>query len=86
MVGLCPPGSPILLQLRELCRGSVTLLQVARPFQSSDLYRGYSSPVALNLCLPAFGTSGNWLRCGGAELLEQAVGRVWGCGCGKNHE
>lgn len=33
--GSLPPGSPILLELGGLCRGSVTLLQVARPFLSS---------------------------------------------------
>lgn len=49
MMGLCPPESPILLQLGGFCRGSVTLLQVACPFQGPVLHRGYSSPVALNL-------------------------------------
>lgn len=79
MVGLCPPGTPILLQLRGLCRGSVTLLQVACLFLSPVLCRAYSSPVALNLCPPAFGTSRDtaalW-RC--RAVGEPAAGWVLG--------
>ncbi|KAL9847721.1 arsenite methyltransferase isoform 2-T2 [Geothlypis trichas] len=79
MVGLCAPGSPILLQLRGLCRGSVTLLQVACLFLSPVLCRAYSSPVALNLCPPAFETSRDtaalW-RC--RAVGEPAAGWVLG--------
>lgn len=35
----------------------MTLLQVARPFQGPVFCKGYSSPMALNLGLPAFGAS-----------------------------
>lgn len=65
-----------------LCRGSVTLLQVACPLQGPVQCRGSRCPVALNLHLSVSGQARPGLHRGGAELLGSSEqGGFWGCGC-----
>lgn len=75
-MGLCPPMSPIVLQLGGLLC-SVSLLQVAH-LQGSILWRGQSSPAVLNSCLSAFGVSMGRAAPMWVQKWGEAAGRALG--------